>query len=132
MTEQLFESAQLALAAYADLLTGNTNDQRPALEQADLTSTQAQQFATRYPTVVTQFNDTLAEGGMDTGLSVTVFKDSTGRLMVAFRGVDELAPGNQSDLPTGADIVGAGAGYDQIVAMVNWWAKASTSAGQMV
>ena len=49
-----------------------------------------------------------------------------GNLTVAFRGTEI-----PEDLPTGADMLLAGAAYDQIVAMVNWWVKATTPRGQM-
>lgn len=119
-TEQQFCSAQLALAAYASLLPGEVNDQKTSLERADFTNAQATEFATRYPKVVATFDDSI------TGLQVTVFKDTSNNLTVAFRG--STFP---EDLPTGVDIVGAGAGYNQIVAMANWWAKASAPSGMV-
>ena len=98
-----------------------------------MASTQATEFATRYPTIVTQYADTLAAGGMGTGFNATVFKDAVGNLALAIRGTDSLSVGgNASDLSTGLDIVGSGAGYDQIVAMVNWWLRATATKDQMV
>lgn len=133
----LFSNAEAALAAYSALQSGRTDNDANKLalvaaSGAGMALTQATEFATRYPTIITQFNDTPAEGGMGTSFSATVFKDSTGKLTLAIRGTLELT-GTPNDLiSTDADIAFAGAGYDQIVAMANWWAKASAPAGQMV
>src|SRR5438034_3307402 len=125
----LFNAAELALASYSTLQDGATaiDDQIRALRLtsgAQMSLTEAIAFASRFPTVVTHFSDPA------TGFQVTVFKDTVGdapgNLTVAFRGTEI-----PEDLPTGADIVGAGAGYDQIVAMANWWAKVSAK-DQMV
>lgn len=63
---------------------------------------------------------------MNTGFSVTVFKDPVGNLTVAFRGVNDLG-----DLSTALDIHGSGAAYEQIVAMANWWARVSAPEGDV-
>ena len=131
MSERLFESAQLAEAAYADLQRGETFAQRESLVRADLALAQAEEFALRYPTVVA-FHDDLKAEESPTGFQVVVFKDSAetdtpGNLTVAFRG--SRLP---EDLSTGADLVLAGTAYDQIVAMVNWWNRASASPGTSV
>ncbi len=126
----LFNNAELALAAYAALQNGTTADQDQirALAQvsgAPMSLTEAVEFARRYPTVVTSFDDS------STGLQVTVFKDTLGdlpgNLSLALRG--STFP---EDFATGVDIVGAGAGYNQIVALANWWRRISTAPGQMV
>ena len=73
----LFDNSELALASYSKLVQGDTANQRAALTQAtgaQMSLTQATEFARRYPTVVTQFNDTAAEFGMGTSFSVTVHK----------------------------------------------------------
>ncbi len=127
---KLFNDAELALAAYANLLTGPLTDQRARLESAGFSAEQAKQFAQTYK-VVTQYTDTPAEGGLGTSFSATVFKDTSGNLTLAFRGTLELA-GTPNDLSTDVDILAHGAGYDQIVAMYNWWRRVSTPAGQMV
>ena len=135
-----FYSSLAALAAYARFQLGNTNldvnvSALTASSQDNgpgMVSAQARAFATLYTTVVAQFNDRTIEGGMNTGLSVAVLKDDAGNLTVAFRGVDKWALGDQSDFPTGADIFGAGAGYDQIVAMANWWLRESAPNDQSV
>jgi pimeloyl-ACP methyl ester carboxylesterase len=90
-----------------------------------MSASQALAFAARYPTVVTFFDDT------NSGLQVAVFKDTVddapGNVTVALRGT--TLP---EDLPAGVEIGGAGAAYGQIVAMVNWWNRASGAPGQMV
>lgn len=134
-SQVLFNSAELSLASYSTLVQGETRLQTSALqaEGKGMSLTQATAFATRFPTVITQYADTLANGGLGTGFNATVFKDATGNLTLAIRGTDSLGvTGDASDLSTGLDIVGSGAGYDQIVAMVNWWNRASAPAGQMV
>ena len=73
--------SELSLAAYANLTAGNLTGvaQQDALKGAGFATTQISNFASRY-TVVTQFNDTRAEGGMGTSFSATVFKDASGNL----------------------------------------------------
>ena len=126
-TQALYDSSSLALAAYATLTSGPTNAQqrRAALEAAGMSAKQAEEFARRYTTVVTQFNDTA------TSLSATVFADASGNLTLAIRGTLELI-GTPNDLtPTDLSVFSQGAGYDQIVAMFNWWQRASSASGQV-
>jgi Ca2+-binding RTX toxin-like protein len=125
---KLFSDAELALAAYADLLQGSLADQRARLEAAGLSAKQAEEFARRYPTVVAQFNDTPAEGGLGTSFSATVFKDASGNLTLAIRGTLEAG----DFLPTDANIQNDGVGYDQVVAMWNWWQRVSNVANASV
>ena len=110
----LYSQAELAFAAYADLDQGPIDEgQRAKLENSDFTQKQAEKFATRYPDIVPQFNDT------ETSLSATVFKDTSGNLTLAFRGTAELT-GSPNDLaPTDTDIFLHGAGYDQIAINTN-------------
>jgi len=113
----LWSASGLALASYATLLAGSTNrpENRDPLSDAGLTPAQRDEFAKRFPTVITQYADTLSNGGMGTGFNATVFKDVPGNLTLAIRGTDSLGlVGNASDLSTGLDIVGSGAGYDQM------------------
>lgn len=98
---------------------GPNLDALRAVSDVGVSPTQTDEFASRYPTIVTQFNDTVEESGMGTGFSATVFKAVAGNLALAIRGTDKLA-GSASDVTTDADIFISGAGYDQIVAMVNW------------
>jgi hypothetical protein len=132
MTATLLEFSELALASYANLDPSKPTDgQITALNDADFTVTKAEAFAIRYPAVITQFNDTAAEGGAGTSLSATIFKDAEGNLTLAFRGTLEKL-GTPNDLSTDADILGSGAAYDQIVAMANWWRSVSATPGEMV
>jgi hypothetical protein len=139
----LFNNAELAFASYASLQPGLTGGavNIEALQTPSgngMTSTQATKFALRYPDIIAQFNDTPAEGGMGTSFSVTVFKDtvgnSAGNITIAFRGTLEINPfGTPNDiLPTDANIFVEGAGYDQIVAMYNWWKREGSEGGLLV
>ena len=124
MTDQLLRNAQLSLASYARLIEGvGVVDQRTALQRAGFTPTEALNFAASYPTIVSYFDDP------SSGFQVSVFKDtfgnSPGNLTIAFRGT-ELP----EDLATALDIGAAGAAYSQIVAMVNWWLREATPAGE--
>lgn len=109
--------ANLAMAAYARGLVvgvGTTGDalNEPPFQNADFSSTQRASFAKRFPTVVSQVDE--VDG---TRFSTTVFEDSSGDLTLAIRGTVEFIG---DILPTDADIFVGGAGFDQIVAMVNW------------
>lgn len=123
-----FKGAELSLAAYAALAPGVPNKEN--LKEAGFSDIQAQQFAAAY-TVVTQYNDTPAEGGLGTSFSATVFKDKDGNLTLAIRGTAELI-GSPNDLTTDADIALAGAAYDQIVAMYNWWQRETAPKDSLV
>lgn len=131
-TNFLYEQAELALASYVPLLNGGTSAQAniDALQQEgdSMSLKQAEEFAKRYPTIVTQYNDTPAEGGLGTSFSATVFKDTSGNLTLAFRGTLE----GGDFVPTDAEIALNGTGYDQIVAMYNWWQRETTPSGQEV
>lgn len=127
----VFEKAELSLASYAALASGiptNTAAQREALVAQGFTVKQADEFSVRYPTIITQFNDTAAEGGMGTSFSATIFKDSSGNLTLAVRGTLEAG----DFIPTDADIFLSGAAYDQIVAMYNWWKREASEGGLLV
>ncbi len=128
--EQYYSQAELALASYTSLSPGIPNTIALQDDGKGLSTEQAKQFAQTYK-VVTQYTDTPAEGGLGTSFSATVFKDTSGNLTLAFRGTLELA-GTPNDLSTDADIAFQGAGYDQIIAMYNWWKLVSMLAGQMV
>ena len=122
-----FEQSELALAAYASLNNSSLSAQKASLKDAGLSDVQAAHFAQTY-TVLTQFNDTVAEGGLGTSFSATVFKDVAGNLTLAIRGTLEAG----DFAPTDADIAISGAAYDQIVAMSNWWQRVSNPVGSMV
>lgn len=125
------ENSQLALASYASLNLGilNTVAQRSALIGAGMAESQAISFVDNYVEVVIQYNDITAAGGMGTGFNATVFKDAPGNLTLAIRGTDALL---SNDAAADSSIALAGAGYDQIVAMVNWWLRATAPQDQMV
>lgn len=120
-TQGYFDGAELALAGYATLNTSALSTQITALRNAGLSGPQADDFASRYD-VVTQYNDT------STSFSATVFKDASGNLMLAIRGTLESG----DFIPTDANIALNGAGYDQIVAMYNWWMRVASPAGQAI
>jgi hypothetical protein len=124
-----YANSELAMAAYANLIPGV--NPIPALTYKDcgMSPAQAARFADTY-TVVAQYDDSVTGFGA-TSFSATVFKDASGNLTLAIRGTAELT-GSPNDLTTDADIAISGAGYDQIVAMVNWWLRASTPAGNTV
>jgi len=126
-TQIMFEQSELALAAYASLNSSALSAQKASLKDAGISDVQADTFASRYA-VLTQYNDTVAEGGMGTSFSATVFKDASGNLTLAIRGTLEAG----DFVPTDANIAASGAGYDQIVAMWNWWLRVSNPAGVLV
>ncbi|MEN9480274.1 MAG: hypothetical protein RLZZ298_1669 [Pseudomonadota bacterium] len=125
--QSVFDQSELALAAYAALNNSALSSQKSNLKNAGLSDAQADIFAGKYA-VVTQYNDTLAEGGQGTSFSATVFKDASGNLTLAIRGTLEAG----DFLPTDANITASGAGYDQIVAMYNWWQRVGNPAGTTV
>ncbi|WP_418647604.1 hypothetical protein ACNQFN_22330 [Thauera butanivorans] len=127
-THEIFRQAELALASYSILSPGKPNVANLTDRGFGLSQEQAEAFSDTY-TVVTQYTDTLAEGGLGTSFSATVFKDAGGNLTLAIRGTAELT-GTPNDLSTDGDIALNGAGYDQIVAMVNWWQRATTPTNQ--
>jgi Ca2+-binding RTX toxin-like protein len=130
----ILKNAELSLASYAVLASNSPTAQSSnidALKQSGMSAKQAEEFAKQYPTVLTQYNDTAAEGGQGTSFSATVFKDDSGNLTLAMRGTAELF-GTPNDLTTDSSISISGAGYDQIVAMYNWWMRESTPVGSTV
>jgi len=86
--QNYFDQAQLALAAYGDLLPGALNSAENAAElvsdSVGMTSTQASAFAAKW-SVVTQYTDS------GTGLSATVFQEvATGKHYLAIRGTNDV------------------------------------------
>ena len=98
MIENIVTQAELALASYSNLISGSLISQQTELRQdgKGLSAAQAANFASRY-TVVTQFNDTVAEGGLGTSFSATIFTDASGNLTLAIRGTAELV-GSPNDI----------------------------------
>ncbi|MDT3735113.1 MAG: hypothetical protein ROZ00_02695 [Denitratisoma sp.] len=133
--QDICQNAELALAAYATFASNSVTadpTNLAALRNAGLSAKQSEEFAKKYPAVVAQFNDTPDEGGLGTSFSATVFRDSANNLTLALRGTAELT-GSPNDIwPTDATIATSGVGYDQIVAMWNWWQRASNVAGASV
>jgi hypothetical protein len=74
-SNQLSQEAELALAAYALLSPGEPNRTNLQDSGRGLSAIQAERFAQVY-SVVQQYSDTSAEGGLGTGLSVTVFRNN--------------------------------------------------------
>lgn len=130
LLSQVFQQAEFSLAAYSLLSPGEPNRTNLQDSGRGLSEKQADSFATKYE-VIQQYNDTPAEGGLGTSFSATVFKDVQGNLTLAIRGTAELI-GSPNDLTTDADIALAGAAYDQIVAMYNWWQRETAPEGSMV
>ncbi len=127
MIQDIYKQSELSLAAYAELNSSTLSLQKAKLIDAGFSSKQADKFSDQYG-VVTQYNDTLAEGGLGTSFSATVFKDTDGNLTLAIRGTLESG----DFVPTDANILTEGTGYDQIVAMYNWWQRVSNPIGQSV
>lgn len=81
----LFTEAELALAAYADLITGSllSESQQESLRRAGMATEQAQRFAEKW-LVIDQYNHS------SNGLSVTVFEEvETGKRYLAIRGTQD-------------------------------------------
>jgi Ca2+-binding RTX toxin-like protein len=119
--EALYNNAELALAAYADLDDSkSTADEAniDALIDAGMSNKQAQEFAARYTEVVAQYNDLLS------GFSATVFKSSSGQLTLAIRGTDQV-PGADTD--DDLNILANGVAQQQITELYDWWSAARLS-----
>jgi hypothetical protein len=120
----LLIKASFAQASYATIpsIDRETLINRLQTESGGFTPTQAARFADKY-SLVTQYNDDAVAGtGNATSFSVAVFKDiSTNKLTVALKGT--LEGGDY--VPTDTNIFINGAGYDQIIAMQNWWRRES-------
>jgi Ca2+-binding RTX toxin-like protein len=123
-----FNNADLAMAAYADLASGPLDIEALKHPDVGMSHTQATNFAESWH-VVAQYDDTTAPEGLGTSLNATVFRDADGALSLAIRGSQEV---NGDWLPTDASILSHGAGFDQIIAMYNWWQRVSAPAGQAV
>lgn len=85
--------AEFSLAAYANW-NAEMSESAYTLSIMDsgrgMSASQAMHFVDTYR-VVAQYNDTLAEGGSNSGLSVTVFEDKvTGEKFLAIRGTNDL------------------------------------------
>jgi Ca2+-binding RTX toxin-like protein len=125
----IFAQSELSLAAYANLIPGI--DPIFALKDngKGMSDKQAKNFADTY-NVVTQYNDSLTEGGLDSGLSVTVFQNKdTKQLTVAIRGTEIE---DYRDVITDAVMIDKGVAYNQVVALYNWWKRETTPSNEQV
>ncbi|MFA0813096.1 hypothetical protein [Microbulbifer epialgicus] len=105
-----FDNSECALATYATLLPGH--DLKRELVSAEFTEAQAKEFLGKTK-VLAQYG-----GDEDTGFDATLF-ERDGKLVLAVRGI---VAGDEGDIiPTDISIGLDGAGYDQIIAMYNWW-----------
>lgn len=120
-TQELAAIAQEAFAAYFDLLGGTPSVDRLLDGGKGMTLSQATAFAGRYTVVVPTVHDG------DSDLDVTVYRDAAGSLSLGIRGT---LPGRDLTI-TDMQIAFQGAAYDQIVALWNWWKKASTPTGEV-
>lgn len=85
-----FSQGELALAAYANLQVGIPDPLKLQDDGRGFSAKQAEIFAQTY-NVIAQYNDTTAEGGSNSGLSVTVFEDKlSGEKYLAIRGTNDL------------------------------------------
>lgn len=133
MSNEIFENSELSQAAYADfsLLVRNTDFYLEQFVEADITEDQFNSFSQRFPEIVTQVIDNT------TGFSAVVFKDTTsltGNLTIAFRGTEPGLIGLPEYEDANSDLVlaTAGAAFDQIISMYNWWQMVSGTPGQSV
>jgi len=107
--QDLFQQAQLAEAAYADLLkngvlVAGANDLEAALVANDFSPAQASAFVEQWR-VVDQYTASSWGGFAGSGFSATVFQNiSTGQYVFAVRGTE---PSKVNDLQ--ADVFGIGA-----------------------
>lgn len=115
-------AADVAFAAYATLRQGLVDQQLSALIAQGFSLRQAEDFASRYPAVVLP---TFSDSSSD--FDVTVLKDASGNLTLAIRGTLTSHDLVFTDLQIGK----YGAGFDQIVALCNWWQRVSTPTGQV-
>lgn len=125
----LFNNAELAMAAYANLSVGHTDDASnlTALKSteaggASMTEDEAARFSARYTDVVAVYSNP------DTDFQAVVFKSADGQLTLACRGT-----AGASDLFEDATSVAPyGCAYEQIVSMYNWWQRATNTSDHQV
>jgi Ca2+-binding RTX toxin-like protein len=126
---EYYKQAEFALAAYGTLTAGTPDIQSLKGKDVGMATLQAGNFAETY-NVITQYNDTAAEGGLGTGLSVSVFQNKESKqLTVAIRGTELADP---RDVSTDVGMIAAGVAYDQVVALYNWWKRETGALGTQV
>ncbi|MDZ7805101.1 hypothetical protein [Thiohalophilus sp.] len=123
----IFKKSEFSIAAYANLNEGTPVPANLIQEGDGLSDSQAIDFASSY-SIITQYNDSPEESGIDTSFSTTIFKDNAGNLTIGFRGTLEFI----QDIDDGKDIYFHGVAYEQIVAMHNWWKRVATQPGETV
>lgn len=88
-TNEYFQQAELSLAAYGTFESGTIKPADLTKDSVGMAAAQATHFADTY-NVLAQYNDTAAEGGADSGLSVTIFQNKqTGEKYLAIRGTQD-------------------------------------------
>ena len=65
-------------------------------------------------------------GGLASSFDATVWKNRSGQFYISMRGTQELF-----DFNADADLAASGLAHDQLVDMVNWWLRETTSADQL-
>ena len=127
MATELLDASDSSQAAYSQLYSGLTTDtfNRDALEERNMSATQAEQFAIRYPRVLAVKRDDSPDSS---GFSAAVFKKADGQLTLAIRGSNSYGDWVSNI----TQIIPAGAAYDQIVEMYNWWLQVSNPVGALV
>ncbi|MDE2309286.1 MAG: hypothetical protein KGL01_00475, partial [Betaproteobacteria bacterium] len=131
--QDMFEQAQLAEAAYADLTTaiGNQNTLKDVLNIANksqyngsFSTAQAAEFVKHWR-VVNQYTASGGLLGQGSGFSATVFEsiDNPGQYSLAMRGT----AGATDLLADAGDVLADGIALDQVVDMYNYWQSLNTS-----
>lgn len=133
---EVYLGAQASLASYVDLSTGSTNStgNRAALLEpievppfdeipASFIEATRDRFITDFSAVLHRTHDE------DTGFGATVFQLADGGLSIAFRGSDDPRIDIADIIEADLQIYSRGAAFDQIVALNNWWNRASVAPG---
>lgn len=107
--------SQIAFASYFDLVAGPPGADSLRDSGKGMAAAQAEAFSAKYVVALPTYHDPASD------LDITVFKDASGSLTLGIRGT---LPGHDLTV-TDAQIALHGAGYDQIVALYNWWQRVS-------
>ena len=131
--QNLFQQAQLAEAAYANLIgaIGNQSELKKALDSAtgtgEFSTAQAAAFATHWR-VVDQYDNSALFGLIGTGFSATLFErldanqQPTGQYSFAIRGSQDIA-----DFAADKSLITTdGTAVQQVVDMYNYWTSLTT------
>lgn len=113
-------NALLADASYVnDLLPGITGSALTGQLTGRMTPELAKYIGDNF-TVVSQ------AGRLASSFDATVWRNKSGQVYVSMRGTQELF-----DFTTDADLAASGLAHEQLVDMVNWWLRETTSADQL-